>query len=89
MRLLLPVGRSGMAIAAGYLALFSLFLIPAPFALLCGYLGMRDIKKSKDSPNPKHGMGRCVFGMIVGAIGTALLVVSILSFWYSPGRPNP
>ena len=86
MRLLLPVGRSGMAIAAGYLALFSLFLIPAPFALLCGYLGMRDIKKSKDSTNPKHGMGRCVFGMIVGAIGTALLIFFLLASWWAPSQ---
>ena len=34
MRLLLPVGRSGWAIAAGYLGLFSLAVIPAPIALV-------------------------------------------------------
>lgn len=31
LRHLVPVGRSGLAIAAGYLALFSVLFIPAPF----------------------------------------------------------
>ena len=33
-RMLLPVGRSGWAIASGYLGLISVLLIPAPFALI-------------------------------------------------------
>ena len=81
MQLLLPVGRSGMAIIAGYLGLFSIMIIPAPFALLFGYLGMRDLKKSKGSANPKHGMGRCIFGMIAGAIGPALLLLFLFFAW--------
>ena len=44
MRILLPVNRSGYSIAAGYLGLISILLIPAPFALLFGFLGIRDIK---------------------------------------------
>lgn len=36
LRWLLPVGRSGWAIAAGYLAFFSVLLLPAPFALATG-----------------------------------------------------
>ena len=32
MRMLLPVGRSGWAIAAGYLGLFSFIIFPAPLA---------------------------------------------------------
>ncbi len=64
MRMLLPVGRSGFAIAAGYLGLLSVFVIPAPFAILFGILAIRDIKK-----NPhKHGMGRVVFGIAMGVI---------------------
>ena len=70
MRALLPVGRSGWAIAAGYLALFSVLLVPAPFALLTGILAIRDIRR-----NPKkHGMGRAVFGIVMGSLGTILLV---------------
>ena len=84
MRLLLPVGRSGMAIASGYLGLVSVLLIPAPFALLFGFLGMRDIKKSKGSANPKHGLGRCIFGMIAGAIGTAILLGILVISVFSP-----
>lgn len=71
MMFLLPVGRSGYAIAAGYLGLLSVFLIFAPFALLFGILGIRDIIKNKD----KHGMGRAILGIIMGAIFSIALVV--------------
>lgn len=67
----LPVGRSGWAIAAGYLGLFSLLVVPAPLTLLTGIAGIIDIKK-----NPhRHGMGRCVFGIVTGVLGTALLIL--------------
>lgn len=71
MRLLLPVGRSGWAIAAGYLGLFSLLGVFAPFALATGILAVFDIKR-----NPKkHGLGRAWFGIVMGALGTAVLVL--------------
>lgn len=74
MRMLLPVGRSLWAIASGYLALFSLLLIPAPLALITGILAVLDIKK-----NPgKHGMGRAIFGIVIGALGTCLLLFLLL-----------
>jgi hypothetical protein len=70
MRMLLPVGRSGFAIAAGYAGLFALLVVPAPLALLIGLLAVRDLRK-----NPKkYGMGRAVFGIVMGAIGSAVLV---------------
>ncbi len=75
MRMLLPVDRSGYAIAAGYLGLFSVLLVFAPFALLFGILGARDIKKNKD----KHGMGRAIFGIIMGAIFTIPFIGLIFS----------
>lgn len=74
-RMLLPVGRSGYAIAAGYLGLFSVLLIFAPFALLFGILGIKDIKKNKD----KHGMGRAIFGIIMGGIFSLALVIIIIA----------
>lgn len=62
MRMIIPVGRSPLAIIAGYLGLFSLVLIPAPFALVFGILAVNDIKK-----NPKkHGMGRAIFESLWG-----------------------
>ncbi|MDD5129717.1 MAG: DUF4190 domain-containing protein [Candidatus Omnitrophica bacterium] len=70
-RALLPVGRSGYAITAGYLAFFSILFIPAPFALLFGILAIRDIKRNPE----KHGMGRAMFGVIMGTIFTILLIL--------------
>jgi hypothetical protein len=75
MRWVLPVGRSGWAIAAGYLGIFSLLGIFAPFAVITGILGLREIKQ-----NPRlGGRGRAIFGIVMGgiftlAIGLALLV---------------
>jgi len=75
MRFILPVGRSGLAIAAGYLGLFSLIVFPAPLALLFGILAVRDLKM-----NPKKlGMGRAVFGIIAGAIGSVLLLIFLVA----------
>lgn len=71
LRILLPVGRSGYAIMAGYLGLFAVLGIFAPFAILFGILGILDIRKNKD----KHGMGRAVFGIAMGAI-------SIIAYLY-------
>jgi hypothetical protein len=78
MRMLLPVGRSGWAIAAGYLGLFAILGLPAPIALLVSIIAIRDIVKSKNSPQPKYGMGRAVFGLIMGLIGTLILVAVVL-----------
>ncbi len=82
LRLLLPVGRSGWAIAAGYLGLFSLIVIPAPLALLISVVAIRDIRKSKSSEHPKHGMGRAIFGLIMGVLGTVILL-GIVVTWLS------
>ena len=78
MRLLLPVGRSAWAIAAGYLGLFSLIVLPAPIALVVSIVALWDIRRSKSSSHPKHGMGRAIFGLIMGALGT--LVILFLYF---------
>ncbi len=82
-RLLLPVGRSVWAIAAGYLALFSVLLIFAPPALICGIVAISDIRKSKLGPNPKHGMGRAIFGIVMGSLGTIALLF-VLYNWFIP-----
>lgn len=80
MRMLLPVGRSPWAIAAGYFGLCSVLLVPAIPALVCGLLGYRDIKKSAGGPNPKFGMGRAVFGIVAGVVGTVVLIALMVSF---------
>lgn len=74
MRILLPVGRSGLAIAAGYLGLFAVLLVPAPFAVLFSILAIQDIKR-----NPKKlGMGRAIFGLIMGILGTIGLIALLI-----------
>ena len=78
-RMLLPVGRSGWAIAAGYLGLFSLIILPAPLALIISIIAMRDIKKSRATATPKYGMGRAVFGLIMGVLGTGLILTLLVS----------
>lgn len=71
MQWLLPVGRSGWAIAAGYLGLLSLIPIFAPFALATGIIALRDLKK-----NPhRTGYGRAIFGVVMGSIFTVLVLI--------------
>ena len=71
MRALLPVGRSWWAIAAGYLGLGAIVLYPAPLALLAGIIALFDIRHHPE----RHGMGRALFGIIAGAVGSVLLVL--------------
>jgi hypothetical protein len=72
-RMLLPVGRSGWAIAAGYLGLFSVLLIPAPFALITGIIAIVRIRRD---PN-LHGMGRAIFGVVMGGVFSVFLVIML------------
>jgi hypothetical protein len=67
-----PTGRSGLAIAAGYAGLFALVIFPAPLALLLGVLALRDISR-----HGKKGKGRAWFGLVTGAVGTALLLAAL------------
>jgi len=74
MRMLLPVGRSMWAIAAGYLGLFSLIGCAAPFAIFCGIMALRDIKQHPQ----RHGKGRAIFGIVMGVIGLPLFAVLVI-----------
>lgn len=73
MRMLMPVGRSGWAIAAGYLGLISVLVFPAPFAVIAGILAIREMKRDPE----KHGMGRAIFGLVMGGLFTLALMVGI------------
>ena len=77
-RLLMPVGRPGSAIAAGYLGLFSFFpclgLVAGPLALVFGLRALREIAKD----DSLSGKGRAWFGIIAwGALGGLQLLVAI------------
>jgi hypothetical protein len=73
--MLLPVGRSFWAIAAGYLGLFSVLLFPAPIALILGIVAVVDIRRHPE----RHGMGRAIFGIVMGAIFSIVLVAALLA----------
>jgi len=55
------------------MGLFGFLVVPAPLALILGIIAVWDIRKSMRTDRPKHGMGRAVFALIIGFLGTALL----------------
>jgi hypothetical protein len=77
-RWLLPVGRSGWAIAAGYLGLLSFLVVPGPFAIICSIIAIRDIRKHPD----RHGMGRAIFGLVTGIILPIAMCVLVAATVY-------
>lgn len=75
MRLLLPVGRSGWAIAAGYAGLCAACTVTAPLAIILGVIAIVHLRR-----NPKlHGWGRAIFGLAMGIVFTILLVIGVFS----------
>ena len=73
LRMLIPVGRSGLAIAAGYLGLLSLLPFVGVFALVVGLFAILDIKKHPD----KLGLGRAWFGVIMGGVFSLLYLIGV------------
>lgn len=80
LQMLVPVGRTPWALAAGYLGLFCLCLtITAPLAVFCGVMGLKAIKK-----DPKLlGAGRCWFGIVMGSIVSLLVVIGITFYLFA------
>jgi hypothetical protein len=65
MHWLLPVGRSGASIAAGYVAIFAMFVWPlGPVALGLGIWALARARQGG------HGRGRAVFAVVAGALAT-------------------
>jgi hypothetical protein len=75
MRWLVPTGRSPWAIVAGYLGLFSVLGVFGPFAIVTGVVAIRDIRRRPHL----HGMGRAVFGIVAGSLGTLGLLLVVLT----------
>ena len=79
-RMIIPVGRSIWAIISGYLGLLSVLLVPAPFALATGIMAVLEIKK-----NPKkHGMGRAIFGIVMGSLGCVVGIIVVIVVLSNP-----
>lgn len=76
LRFVAPIHSSGWAIVASYLGLFSLLLIFAPFSLWAGLMALKDLKA-----NPhKTGKGRAIFGIVMGAVFSLVLIGAIGSY---------
>jgi len=75
MRLLLPVGRSVWAVAAGYAGLFAVLGVCAPVALILGIVALGDLKRHPE----KHGKGRAIFAIVMGVLGILLPTIFFLS----------
>ena len=71
MKAVLPVGRTGLSIAAGYAGLLALFIVPAPLALGLGIWAAVDLRNHPE----KSGLGRAIFAIITGVIGSAVLAL--------------
>ena len=87
LRWLVPIDRSGWAIASGYLGLLSCF----PFlGLLCGVLavvtGVVALRSMKRNPR-QGGRGRALFGIIVGAVAGLgnLVLVAVTVYGVATG----
>lgn len=82
-RMVLPVGRSTSAIAAGYLGLFSFFpIIGLGAGILAIYCGIRALGEIRRNPE-LSGKGRAWFGILAGAplivVNSLLLIAMIVS----------
>ena len=75
LEMVIPINRSGLSIAAGYVALFNIpFVIMAPIGIVLGVLGLHDIKEHPG----RAGSGRCWFAIVYGSLTILFIVVAIL-----------
>jgi hypothetical protein len=74
---LIPIGRSGWAVASGYLGLLSCFpFIGLVFGILAVITGILAFRHSKRNPR-MGGRGRAVFGILFGILGICFWGIGI------------
>jgi len=74
--LLVPMGpQSALAIIAGYCGLFSILVVPAPFALILGILALRDIRMHPE----KKGKGRAITGIVCGSLVILMFLLIVVA----------
>ncbi|MDR0520863.1 MAG: DUF4190 domain-containing protein [Planctomycetaceae bacterium] len=76
---IIPTNATWLSIAAGYLALFSVLVIPAPFALIAGILALLDINKRQARGEKIGGKGRAIFAIIMGGLFTLMAVLMLIN----------
>ena len=80
LQLLIPTGLSSNAVTAGYLGLFSFMIVTAPVAILCGILGLREIRTHREL----RGRGRAWFGIVMGSAALVVFVLMLAGVIPSP-----
>ncbi|MGA2036154.1 MAG: DUF2510 domain-containing protein [Acidimicrobiales bacterium] len=73
-RMLIPIGRTPLSIVAGYVALCSILLAPAPVALILGICALVQLNHLPGA----YGRGRAIFAIVMGGLFTVALVALIV-----------
>jgi len=73
-RAIVPVGRSGYALVAGYLGLLSFIPLLGLLAIIFGVLAIRDLQRRPE----RRGMGRAIFGIVVGSVSSLVFVAVLI-----------
>jgi hypothetical protein len=71
---LIPLDVTVWAVIAGYLALFAVLIVPAPFALGAGLIARRDLRRRPD----RRGKGRATFAIVTGGLFTIPFVLIVV-----------
>ncbi len=74
-RMLLPVGRTPLAIVAGYVAFLSILLVPAPVSLVLGVCALAQLRRRPGA----YGRGRAIFAIVMGALFTVALAGVVIA----------
>ena len=74
-RALVPVGRTPLSIVAGYVALLSVLVAPAPVALVLGICALQQLRQRPGM----YGRGRAIFAIVMGGFFTVVLAILIFS----------
>lgn len=79
-RLLAPVGRSGLAVAAGYLGLLSVLIVFGPIAIVVGVMALFELRAKPEL----LGRGRAWFGIVMGSAALVVFVLMLAGVIPSP-----
>ena len=74
-RMLMPIGRTPLSIVAGYVAFFSVLLVPAPLSLTLGICALVQLGRRPGT----YGRGRAIFAVVMGAVFTPVLIGLVIS----------
>src|SRR5262249_27221923 len=78
----LPVGRSGWAIAAGYLGLFSMIPLVSFVALPISIIAARDLKRHPE----KLGWGRVITGLVLSSLFSLFYLAAFSNLFSGSGH---